>query len=355
MISQQSGDTESVSSAPAFFVTRAPSASPTEKAGKRRRWRVLACINGAPIDLPVVRHALAVAGSLDLPVTVGRVLETPRRPDSPADPMEWQMRRSECRFNLEQVASAGGGGSELESVLLAGSAADELANWSKDNDVTLIVIATHERASHVNDGLGSTAQGILVRAQTSMLLVPVDRPSGETCSYRRILVPLDGSPRAESVLPVAARLARAHGAELILAHVVPTLETVDDMALEPQASDLCARLADHSERGARAYLEELRGRLSREMLPVRAIVATHGDPRALLRRMIVDEHVDLAVMSSHGKSGLGDMPCGSVTEYLATHASVPLLIVRPNFAHVFGGADDHPAEIVERPILKSAP
>jgi hypothetical protein len=48
------------------------------------------------------------------------------------------------------------------------------------------------------------------------------------------------------------------------------------------------------------------------------------------------------------------MPCGSVTEYLATHASVPLLIVRPNFAHVFGSADDQPGEIVERPILQPA-
>ena len=353
MISQQSGNPEEVAPAPAFFVTRTPAASSAEKKGRGPRWRVLACVNGAPVDVAVVRHALAVAGGLDLPVTVGRVLETPRQLDSPADPLEWQMRRSEYRRTLDQVASAEGGGSELESVLLAGSPADELANWSKDNDVTLMALATHERVRHLGGGLGSTAQGLLGHADTSMLFVPVDQTGGEIFAYRRILVPLDGSPRAESVLPVAARLARAHGAELVLAHVVPRLETVDDMALEEQARDLCARLADHSERGARSYLEELRGRLSRERLPVRAIVATHGDPRALLRRMIVDEHVDLVVMSSHGKSGLGDMPCGSVTEYLATHASVPLLIVRPNFAHVFGSADAHPAEIVERPILES--
>jgi len=334
-------------------MTRAPAASSAAAKGKGPHWRVLACINGAPMNAAVVRHALAVAGGLDLPVAVGRVLETPRQLDSPADPLDWQMRRSECRRSLDQVASAEGGRNELESVLLAGSAADELANWSRDNDVTLMTLATHEHARHGNRMLGSTAQGLLDRAETSLLLVPVDGPGGETISYRRILVPLDGSPRAESVLPVATRLARAHGAELILAHVVPRPETVDEAAPEAQARDLCARLTDHNERGARAYLEELRGRLWNENLRVRSIIHSDGDPRAQLRRLIADQHVDLVVMSAHGRSGMGDMPCGSVTEYLATHASVPLLIVRPNFAHVFGSDGNPPAETLARPILES--
>lgn len=354
MESLQPGGIEDVAPASALFVKGASAAPATGKEGPGRNWRVLACIDGSHTGVAVVRHALAVADGLDLPVTVGRVVETSRLHEGPADPLEWQMRRSECRRNLEQIASAQGrGGKELESVLLAGPAVDELANWSRDNDVTLMTLATHERARHGSSGLGSTAQGVLDRAETSLLLVPVDRPDGETISYRRILVPLDGSPRAESVLPVATRLARAHDAELILAHAVPRLETVGEAAPEAQARDLCARLADHNERGARAYLEELRGRLWNENLRVRSIISNQGDPRAQLRRLVADQHVDLVVMSSHGRSGMGDMPCGSVTEYLATHASVPLLIVRPNFAHVFGSAGDSPAETVARPILES--
>lgn len=333
---------------------RSPVSGAAAKAGAGRHWRVLAGIGGSTMNVAVVRHAKAVARGLDLSVTVARVIETPRH-ESPADPLEWQMRRSECRRNLEQVASDECGNADmLESVLLAGPAADQLTKWACDNDATLLAVAAHDRPTSGVQGLGSTAQGILDRAQTSMLLIPAGSSADDALSYRRILVPLDGSPRAESVIPVATRIARAHDAELILAHVVPRAEIVEDVPLESQARDLCARLAEHNERGARTYLEELRGRLWKERLPVRSIVATAGDPRSQLRRMIADQHVDLVVMSSHGKSGMGDVACGSVTEYLATHAAVPLLIVRPNFAHVFGGEKGPSAETSAKPILESA-
>ncbi len=345
---------EDAASKSALPAERGSASTPAARAGADRQWRVLAGIGAAPTNAVVVRHARAVARGLDLAVTVARVVETPRH-DSPIDPLEWQMRQSECRRNLEQVTAAERGDAKvLESVLLAGPAAEQLTSWARDNDVTLLAVATHERPTSGGHGLGTTAQGVLDQGETSMLLIPAGCAAGEALSYRRILVPLDGSPRAESVIPVATRIARAHGAELILAHVVPRLEIVDEAPLEAQAQDLCARLAEHNERGARIYLEELRGRLWKEKLPVRSIVATAGDPRTLLRRMIVEQHVDLVVMSSHGKSGMGDMPCGSVTEYLATHAAVPLLIVRPNFAHVFGSAREPTAETGPKPIPESA-
>src|SRR3546814_8945346 len=51
-------------------------------------------------------------------------------------------------------------------------------------------------------------------------------------SYQRILVPLDGSRWAESVLPLAARIARAANAEILLAHVVPAPEMIEARPLE---------------------------------------------------------------------------------------------------------------------------
>src|SRR3546814_15560227 len=57
-------------------------------------------------------------------------------------------------------------------------------------------------------------------------------------SYQRILVPLDGSRWAESVLPLAARIARAANAEILLAHVVPAPEMIEARPLEMEDKEL---------------------------------------------------------------------------------------------------------------------
>lgn len=173
----------------------------------------------------------------------------------------------------------------------------------------------------------------LDRCAALLLLVPAG--GAGRLPYRSILAPLDGSERAESVLPLAVRIASAHGAELLLAHVVPRLQVIGCGPLDTPTSALCARLSEQNEQRARDYLDALGLRLRKDHLPVRAIVARIGDPRSELVRLAGNQQVDLIVVASHGASGMNDVPCGSVTEYLATHAPMPLLIVRPNFAHVF--------------------
>ena len=56
----------------------------------------------------------------------------------------------------------------------------------------------------------------------------------------------------------------------------------------------------------------------------------------MLRDMAIEKEIDLIVMASHGNTGMEDVPCGSVAEYLAGHSPVPLLIVRPNLRCSFG-------------------
>lgn len=311
-----------------FFMAPSPRARTSRTEG-----RVLACLDNGPDCDSILDQALAVARGLDLSVTAARVLETARHLSVPADPLEWQVRRREGLDCLDRlVAASARRGSKIERVLLAGPAADELTGWATEHDVTLMALGTHGRRAD-RPGLGGTAQRVMEGAAASLLLVPAGRAGRPP--YRRILVPLDGSQRAESVLPLAVRVARAHGAELILAHVVPRFKAIGDGPLETPTRALCARLTEQNEQGARDYLDALEARLWKERLPVRAIVVRDGDPRSELLRLARDQQADLVVVASHGASGMTDVPCGSVTEYLATHASVPLLIVRPDFAHVF--------------------
>lgn len=308
-------------------------APPPNEPGRHGEGRLLACLNDGPGSDAILNQALAVARGLDLSVTAARVLETARHLVVPADPLEWQVRRREGLDWLDRlVATSARGGSNIERVLLAGPAADELTGWAREHEATLIALGTHDRRVE-HYGLGGTAQKVMERAAASLLLVPAGHVG--RLPYRRILAPLDGSQRAESILPLAVRIASAHGAELVLAHVVPRFQPIGDGPMEVPTRVLCAQLVDHNEQGARDYLDGLEARLWKERLPVRTIVVRDGDPRSQLVRIAGDQQADLVIVASHGASGMTDVPCGSVTEYLATHAPVPLLIVRPDFAHVF--------------------
>lgn len=141
-----------------------------------------------------------------------------------------------------------------------------------------------------------------------------------------ILVPLDGSPFAEAALPsarwIASRtLARLH---LFLAHQpVPVLAGMGELlagAPSPETESL------DQERG---YLVDTAKRLG---LVGGGPVET-GLGGALAGAGIVEEAarigVDLIVMATHGRGALGRLWLGSVADHVVRHASVPILLIRP--------------------------
>jgi nucleotide-binding universal stress UspA family protein len=145
--------------------------------------------------------------------------------------------------------------------------------------------------------------------------------------YARILVPLDGSPRAESALPVAVEIARAHDALLILAHVVPRPELVCATPPAPEDLELERRVIERNERVALEYLDRLRTGLAASGLTVRPLLL-HDGVRTRLVRAAEQERADLVVMSAHGRNGRTDAPCGSVAAHLVDHLKAPLLLLR---------------------------
>ncbi len=142
--------------------------------------------------------------------------------------------------------------------------------------------------------------------------------------FQRILVPLDGSRRAEQALPLAARIARASGSTLVLMQAawLPPLATG---ALEPAfiSPDLFAR--DRAD--IAVYLARLA--LSEELkdLPTEREIAD-GEPALAILRAAQRHHADLIVMGSHGRTGLARVLLGSVAGRVAHESRVPVLMVR---------------------------
>jgi nucleotide-binding universal stress UspA family protein len=274
---------------------------------------------------------LALARAFDAPVTLLRVLECPSAGAGPFDPMEWEIRRSEAREQLDGIVHGRHAAYEaFDTELVEGHAAEQICGWVRHHDADVTVLSSHGASGATEWSLASTARKVVDRVPGSFILIPAAAAAvaGDVARYRTILVPMDGSLRAESVLPVVVRLGAAERAELILGHVVPVPELTEIGPLDSEAVELRERLVERNERVARAYLDRLRGQLAASGGTIRTMVVRAADVRSRLARLIVDVKAELVVLSAYGRSGRSDVPFGSTVEYLLAHTSTPLLILR---------------------------
>jgi nucleotide-binding universal stress UspA family protein len=145
---------------------------------------------------------------------------------------------------------------------------------------------------------------------------------------RSILLPTDFSECANYALAYAASLARTFGSSIICVHVIePMVPTVGYSGMtEPLP---IADIADQMENSAERELPKLGGREEFAGLEVEEVIA-HGEAAAEIVRVAKDKNVDLIVISSHGRTGLGRILFGSTAEAVVRHASCPVLVVKPS-------------------------
>ncbi len=136
---------------------------------------------------------------------------------------------------------------------------------------------------------------------------------------KRILVPLDGSPLAESVLPVAEEWAKEEGAEVILLRAVLARHVPGRDDTEAQV-----RVVEEGE----SYLKEMAERLERRGLVRVRWVVWYNEPATAITEAVVRYEADLIAMATHGRSGLSRLLLGSVAEAVVRSARVPVLLIR---------------------------
>jgi nucleotide-binding universal stress UspA family protein len=142
--------------------------------------------------------------------------------------------------------------------------------------------------------------------------------------YTRILVPLDGSSRAERTLELAVVLARRSGGTLILMRAIgfgaefgpPIIPS----ALEPTAVN-----AEHDE--ARTYLDALARSNKLQGIPTERLVV-FGSPATTILDVAEEYHADMIALCSHGRTGFTRWALGSVAQHVARHSPVPVLVLR---------------------------
>src|SRR6476620_12397830 len=145
---------------------------------------------------------------------------------------------------------------------------------------------------------------------------------------RSILLPTDFSECGNYALSYAASLARTFHASIICINVIePIVPTVgySGMAEPLPIADIAEQLEDSAERELPklAECDECAGLNVEEMV-------VHGEAAAEIVRVAKDRNVDLIVIASHGRTGLGRILFGSTAEAVVRHASCPVLVVKPS-------------------------
>ncbi|MFC1813528.1 universal stress protein [Thermodesulfobacteriota bacterium] len=143
--------------------------------------------------------------------------------------------------------------------------------------------------------------------------------------YKTILVPLDGSSRAERILTHVEDMALHYDSTVVLLQVVSPIIPVmdpDGFLLELGIDEIKARIKE-----AESYLGDMQNRLKKKKITARMTV-DQGAVVEVIIHTARKEHIDLIAMASHGRGGLSRVFYGSVAAGVLQHVDRPLLLIR---------------------------
>ena len=143
--------------------------------------------------------------------------------------------------------------------------------------------------------------------------------------YKKILVPLDGSTRAEAILPHVEDLASCYDATVVLLQIIePIIAYASPYDAYPELSmDQAERRSEE----ANEYLTGWADKLAEKAIET-VVRNEHGPVVKTILDVALEEEVDLLAMASHGRSGLSRVFYGSVSAGVLQRVDRPLLLVR---------------------------
>lgn len=143
--------------------------------------------------------------------------------------------------------------------------------------------------------------------------------------YEKILVPLDGSPRAEAILRHVEELAHCHHSEVIFLSVIDPAESIT--GLEGLEMDINRQLIQEQFDEAQSYLSAKEGEFRQKNIESRSMVR-YGAVVNTIINVAEEEKVNLIAIASHGRTGLARFFYGSVAAGILQQVDSPLLVIR---------------------------
>jgi len=297
---------------------------------------ILVPLDGSLLAECVLPHAIAIARAFDAKITLLRVLDKRQTAESAQlfDLLNWQIAKTDAKLYLEKIAARlKESDVQTHEVVLEGLVAESICEFAQSQRMKLVVLSSHGRTGLSQWGISSVTQKIIFCGPTSVVIVRAHLPvTGELTLrerlYRQIMVPLDGSWRAENVLPTITMLSRFHQSKIHLVHVVKTPEMARHMPLEREDLDLSNQIVARNREEAVRYLDQMRLHSPLADIDLKTHLLTSENAAAALHEVVERENVDLVALSAHGYSGNNQWPYGSMVNNFILYSKVPLLIVQ---------------------------
>jgi nucleotide-binding universal stress UspA family protein len=294
---------------------------------------LLVPLDGSTIAECTLPHLVALARACQARVSLVRVLDCPPeagQEKKPTGPLEWTLTKAEAKAYLEEVAQRLRieADVDVEPVLLEGQPAQRICEFTQSNDVDLILISSHGQSGLSRWNVSSVVRKIVQRVHRSVMIVRAYNAGEHALNdvrYGRLLIPLDGSQRAECVFATAVTLARFYEAQLLLSHVILKPQLPRQIPLTDNDKKLMKYFVARSQKILAQYMKQLRNRLS---YPFEPRLLVRDDVTLALHNLVDEAGVDLVLLSAHGYSGARRWPYGSVTTSFIEYGSTPLLIVQ---------------------------
>ena len=310
--------------------------------------KVLVPLDGSEVTESILPYISQLAKGLEVPVVVLAVIEelaygrTTSRRQSVYDELE---RRANNR--LREVADGlNRDGVRTETVTTRGRAADEIVLAADQHGCGLIAMTTHGRNLIARGILGSVADRVVHSSQLPVLMITPERAATYGGTWFRaltkatgqlmnkIMVPLDGSPLAETVLPYVRALAGQLSLRVLLVRVIPgfRFEWLDWQ----QSSSADTEEENEAESEAGAYLERISETLSGAGIEARWQVLV-GHPATVIAELAqLEPHDIIALASRRGTH----WTLGSVAEALVRATGDPVMVVTPRKSGMWSALDD---------------
>jgi nucleotide-binding universal stress UspA family protein len=233
----------------------------------------------------------------------------------------------QSRTYLEHVAEKFGH-FPTECRTVRGDPAEVILEAASKDRKTMIAMATHGRSGVKRWLLGSVAEKVL-RGTTHALFM-VRAAAAQTSPERiinSIIVPLDGSPLAELILPVVSSWARALDVEVTLVRAIE-FSTATSLANTGLLRPDYDALREAARKEATDYLKAKENILVAEGVRTISTITLEGPAADEIISYAQTSPRAVIAMSTHGRSGLRRWILGSVTEKVVRHANDPVLVVR---------------------------
>lgn len=256
------------------------------------------------------------------------------------DTLDARLRQDEQKY-VQDVAQrlCAAGARNVQPVVQDGNTAPTVRSYAVQVQADVIVLTTHARGALGRFWLGSVTDEVLRDTPCPLLLIHPNAQAADMnkeVSFKRVLVPLDGTPLAEQILAPATALAEAFQADFdllrVLQPILPTtvpvgMGTLSEMA-HHMADDL-ENIQNQMKREASDYLHGVAERLRGQGFKVRTHIAEADQPGVAILEEAKKSGADVIALETHGRRGLSRLILGSVADKVLRGSHLPLLVHKP--------------------------